>query len=340
MKIIHVGNFDRSHNFQTFYHTDHRIFFGLVRNGHMVLQFSDRDTARESNFLHSKNIGKVKLNKKLIDTCREVSPDLIMLGHTDLLSCETIETIRDYIPDIKIAQYNVDPIFSVKSMDGFKRRIGCTDSSFITTAGPALKKFHKDNHVLSFIPNPVDPAIDTARNFELSNLKYDVGFSSSGPYRSEIILWLMEHLHDARFNWIGRNDTNRLYGKNYMDFISSVKIGLNLPHSELPESKPYLYSSDRMAHYLGNGLLVFLDNSSGFQDFFSKNEAVFFGSKEELLEKLEFYLNNDKDRQSIAKNGHSKVHTFYSSDLVTKYMIERTFNRDLSESYMWPTELW
>ncbi|MES9879527.1 MAG: glycosyltransferase [Sedimenticola sp.] len=340
MKIIQVGNFDRTHHFHVFYNTDYRVFLGLVRNGHMVIQFSDRDAARESNFLSSKGLGKKSLNEKLINAVKEVRPNLVVLGHADLIDNETLDSIRQLLPSIKIAQYNVDPVFNEKSMKGFRRRIRSVDSSFITTAGEVLKKFSRNNHILSFMPNPVDLAIDTARNFEKVDLEYDIGFSSSGPYRCEVMTWLIKHLPGAKFNWIGNKGSNRLYGAGYMNFLASVKIGVNIPHLDDAKSRPYLYSSDRMAHYLGNGHLVFLDKASCFSDCYSENEVVFFDAKAELLEKLRYFIEHDDERQCIAENGYLKAHGQYNSNLVAKYIIERTFEEKLTECYRWPTDLW
>jgi len=78
MRILQIGNFERKRNFRFFYNTDYKLYDGLVRNGHFVLPFSDRDTARESNIFSSRQFGAKKANKKLLEVCDTIEPDFIL----------------------------------------------------------------------------------------------------------------------------------------------------------------------------------------------------------------------------------------------------------------------
>ena len=53
---------------------------------------------------------------------------------------------------------------------------------------------------------------------------------------------------------------------------------------------------------------------SGFLDLFIPEEDfVFFENKEDMLQKIGYYLTHEKERQAIAKSGHDKVaacHTY------------------------------
>ena len=49
------------------------------------------------------------------------------------------------------------------------------------------------------------------------------------------------------------------------------------------------------------------DRTDEHQEFFEeRKEAEFFGSAEELLEKVKFYLHNDTAREGIAEAGHRR----------------------------------
>ena len=72
--------------------------------------------------------------------------------------------------------------------------------------------------------------------------------------------------------------------------------------------------------------------------FEEDKEIVFFSSKEELLEKVIYYKNNDAERKEIAKRGWEKFHNFFNERLVAKYILEVAFRLPLSEDYAWPTE--
>ena len=65
LKIIHITNFNERHNGRLFYNTGKRINNGLVRLGHSVLEFSDRDILSNHRKLTDLN-GAKYLNKKLL----------------------------------------------------------------------------------------------------------------------------------------------------------------------------------------------------------------------------------------------------------------------------------
>ena len=107
LKIIHITNFNERHNGRLFYNTGKRINNGLVRLGHSVLEFSDRDILSNNRKLNDLN-GAKYLNSKLLSVVGNYSPDLIILGHADLIDIKTLKTIRKYYPQIKITQWFLD----------------------------------------------------------------------------------------------------------------------------------------------------------------------------------------------------------------------------------------
>ena len=111
MKIFHVANFSwfsakgkRADNLARYYATDRKISNGLIRNGHCVWDFSYRDTARHlSPLAKSKQWGAKSMNDALIMQARAFVPDIILLGHAELITPQTLATLRRHLPDAKIA---------------------------------------------------------------------------------------------------------------------------------------------------------------------------------------------------------------------------------------------
>jgi len=100
LKILHVTNFNERHNGRLFYNTGKRINNGFVRLKHSVLEFSDRDIV--SYYRSIKDIdGSKKLNNKLIEVISNYLPDLIVLGHADLVNYDTLLFIKNNYPKIK-----------------------------------------------------------------------------------------------------------------------------------------------------------------------------------------------------------------------------------------------
>ena len=100
LKILHVTNFNERHNGRLFYNTGKRINNGFVRLGHNVLKFSDRDIVSYYRSLNDLN-GAKRLNKKLIEVISNYLPDIIVLGHADLINYSTLKFIKINYPNYK-----------------------------------------------------------------------------------------------------------------------------------------------------------------------------------------------------------------------------------------------
>ena len=108
-----------------FFNTGRRINNGFIRLGHSVLEFSDRDIlSRNKNYRDLS--GSKTLNDKLVKTCYHFKPDLIVLGHADLVSAEVIASLKKEYTNLKVAQWFLDPLNS-KGPDYFKNKKRITD---------------------------------------------------------------------------------------------------------------------------------------------------------------------------------------------------------------------
>ena len=56
----------------------------------------------------------------MVKTCYHFKPDLIVLGHADLVSAEVIASLKEYT-NLKVAQWFLDPLNS-KGPDYFKNK--------------------------------------------------------------------------------------------------------------------------------------------------------------------------------------------------------------------------
>ncbi len=73
---------------------------------------------------------------------------------------------------------------------------------------------------------------------------------------------------------------------------------------------------------MGNGLLTFIDKKVQMEDFFDKNEIVFYQNITELADKIIFYSKNDRLRKKIAKNGKKKYFKLFNESKISKYLID------------------
>ena len=340
IKVLHVTNFNERHNGRLFYNTGKRINNGFIRLNHSVLEFSDRDIVSYYRNFNDFD-GSKKLNKKLLEVISNYVPDILIIGHADLIKIDTLEYIKKNYPNIKMAQWFLD------RMDGewtnnrkrFLDKIDLMDASFCTTDPKSLKLNSKYN--VYYLPNPVDSSFETLDNFNNDFFNNDVFFAMShGVHRGvlkrgkfddrEIFLnKLVKATPNIRFDLYGMNGIQPIWADDYLLAISQAKIGLNLS-----QGKPAkYYSSDRFSQLIGNGLLVMIDEKTKIGNFFNKDEIVLYNNISDLSEKIIKFSNDNKLRKKIAKKGKAKYFKYFNSTIIAEYIINKTF--DIKKKYYW-----
>ncbi len=331
LKILHVTNFNERHDGRLFFNTGRRINNGFIRLNNSVLEFSDRDIVSYYRRINDPS-GANKLNEKLFSTVYNYVPDIIVLGHADLIKKETLHKIKKSFPNIKICQWFLD------RMDGpwqinkrrFLDKIDYMDCNFCTTSPDALD-LPKDKKI-KYIPNPVDASFERLNVFSNNYLINDVFFAlSHGVHRGVLKLGkfdgrenfinkLIDITPNIKFDLYGINNVQPIWADSFYKVIEKSKMGLNLS-----QGKPIkYYSSDRITQLVGNGLLTFIDEKTQFTDFFNKDELIFYNSISELSEKIIKFSLDDKARIKVAKKGKYKYFKYFNSSLIAKYIISNT----------------
>ncbi len=340
LKIIHITNFNERHNGRLFYNTGRKINNGLIRLGHSVLEFSDRDIVNNNRKLNDFN-GSKYLNKKLLSVIGNYSPDLIILGHADLIDIKTLKLIKEYYADIKISQWFLDKMDSnwISNKERFLDKLDIMDANFCTT-DPSFLKFPKKKPIY-YIPNPVDESFEVLHNYKYKNLKNDVFFAMShgvhrgvlkkGKFdkRENFLKKLTNKSPNIKFDLYGIDNKQPIWADNFIKSISQSKIALNLSQGFIAK----YYSSDRLAQLIGNGLLVLIDKKTKISDFFNKDEIVTYSDINDLSKKIKKYSADDVLRMKIAKKGRVKYFKFFNSTIVADFIIAKTFN--IKKKYFW-----
>ena len=164
MKILHVHNMMiRNEGIMKFY-SGRKFSNGIVRNNHTLLEFSDRDLIRYLSPIGLRSVGRKKLQRQLIDTCVNFQPDLILLGHCDLISNEKPTEIRRLLPNVKIAHWFLDALWIKENTAKLHWRKKVCDTLFVTT-GKKQRQYKTSNpYDLNIIPNPTDLSEDGLNN--------------------------------------------------------------------------------------------------------------------------------------------------------------------------------
>ena len=341
LKITHITNFNYRFDGRLQYNTGRRINNGFIRLGHNVLTISDRDIINNNKKINDIN-GKKTLQNKIINSYWNFKPDMIVLGHADNVSFETLDFLKT--KKVKIAQWFLDPV-SKKGPDFYnnKKRVlekkNFLDSTFITTHPKALNFLIPNAY---FIPNPSDSAFETLENYK-RNCEYDLFFAMShGVHRGnlkdgksdnrEIFLnQLVRKNNEIKFDIYGMNHNQPIWGQEFLNRISNSSMGLNLSRGEPIK----YYSSDRIAQLIGNGLLTFIDKKTQLEDFLSKNEVVYYKDIDDLSDKLNKFKKDYKERIRIAKNGKKFYLKNLNSKIVANYIINKTLQISDKKKYIW-----
>ena len=344
LRILHITNFNERLDGRLFFNTGRRINNGFIRQGHSVLGFSDRDIQKYYKSINDFK-GAKTLNDKLKKTCYNYKPDLIVLGHADLISKDQISELREDYPNTRFSQWFLDPL-NKKGPD-FERnkerildKIEVVDSTFLTTS-PDVLSFLKNKNSY-FIPNPSDKSFETLNNFNKA-CNVDLFFAlSHGVHRGvlksgktddriQFLDKLRSITPNIKFDIYGIDKVQPIWADHYFKTISNAKMGLNLSRGEAIK----YYSSDRITQIVGNGLVCLIDQKTDYQNFFDKNEMVFYKSVSDLSEKVIKISSDDNLRKKIARNGKSKYMKYFNSDLVSEYIINKSLEIKTNKKYLW-----
>ena len=345
LRILHVTNFNERHNGRLFFNTGRRINNGFIRLGNSVLEFSDRDI--QKNYKSYSDItGAKALNEKLRITCYNYKPDLIVLGHADLISSNMLGELKNEYPQLKVAQWFLDPL-NINGPDYLKNKKRILDKSefvdanFITTS-PDVLKFLPKSVENFFIPNPSDASFETLNNFNHS-CSNDVFFalshgvhrgtlkSRSRDDREKFLTKLMKISKNTKFDIYGLNNVQPIWANQYFKTISNSKMGLNLSRG----TPIKYYSSDRLTQITGNGLVTLIDKKTGYNDFFDESEMVFYSNVNDLSEKIIKINKDEKLRKSIGKKGKRKYLKYFNSNLVAEFIINKALQINNKSKYLW-----
>ena len=341
LKIIHVTNFNQRYYGRLQYNTGIRLNNGLIRLGHNVISLSDRDLTNVSKSFKDPT-GSKYLNNLISETINNFKPDILILGHADRVDNDMLIDSKEKFKSLTISQWFLDPL-SKKGPDYIKNKlrildkIKAMDATFTTTDPNSLDFNIKNSY---FMPNPCDKSLDNLKNFNHKPIN-DVFYAiSHGVHRGVLrtgkkdereifISKLKKKCKNIVFDTYGMFGKQPIWGESFLNELSNSKMGLNLSRG-----KPIkYYSSDRLAQLMGNGLLTFIDKKTCYNDFFDKDEMIFYNNLDDLSEKINQYKKDDKLRRKIAKKGNLKYHKYFNSTQVAKFIIDKS--KGINSKFYW-----
>ena len=137
---------------------------------------------------------------------------------------------------------------------------------------------------------------------------------------------LIKKIANIKYDFYGFSNKQPIWGNDFNNALIDSKMALNLSRGKPTK----YYSSNRIASIMGNGLLTFIDEKVMMNDFFKKNELIFYKNINDLSDKIKFYSRNDSLRKKIAQNGKKKYFKLFNEKRITKHMIDISLGKSSS----------
>ena len=344
LRIINIYNLAQKLNHRIYNLSLGKKFTnGFIRNGHDVIEISDRDYIRQTKGINLLNF-RDKFHNYLIETCKNYNPDLIIFGHSDNINKEILSDFRSINKKIIIAQWNEDPFMknlldTSENINKLKKFQPIVDHSFITTNPDVLNLSKKYLNNVHFFMTPVDKNIECFDVYKL-NPSNDIFYAMShgvnratlkiGKTDNRVIFLekLIKKINGIKYDFYGIGKQEPVWGNEFYKSLLNSKMALNLSRGEPTKH----YSSNRIASLMGNGLLVFIDKKVNMGSFFNSNEIVSYNDVNDLAEKIKFYKKNDKLRIKIAKKGKEKYFKLFNEVKIAKYIVDKSLGNKASLS--------
>jgi spore maturation protein CgeB len=320
MKILIVGDFIVPIYEQAFYNA-------FLKLGYNVSKFAIGDYLQDRNFfikLQNKFLcGPIlwRINKDLISWVKMEKPDLIFVYRGNYIYPKTIQELRK--TGALVFGYNNDDPFSekhpfylfrhfrksvpfydhifvyrYKNVDDYQRvgyyRVSLLRSYYIKEKNFPIEKLPTNEYVCDviFVGHYENDGRD---EYIKAILDSGIAFKLFGGSS-----WLMSKYYNFFYKRLGEP---KYLGEAYNLALNSAKIALcflsklnndtyTRRNFEIPATKTFMLSeySD--------------DLNSMFQE---GKEAEYFRNKEEMLEKIKYYLIHDKEREKIAEAGYKRL---------------------------------
>lgn len=341
MRVLHIAYQQLRRYGHTRVSWAQKLTYGLIKNDHLVQGFSDRDVAAFEAPLGIRDLGTKKANKRLLETVESFEPDLVIAGHCDMISNETLAEIRKIAPNCAIAHCNNDPLFVPSNVDRLKYRAEVADAIFVSTGRRELTQFEGSRARVYHMPNPVEPSVESFNNAVKTDaeLPIDLIFCSNSQNftkRLEMIGRMKEQLDPIMaFKTFGSFGEAPVWGRDYDRALEKSKMGLNFNRQE----GDYWYASARMAQLGGNGILQFTHSANKFDELFPAESIVYFDDEASLMERIREFQGDDAKRQAWAAKARDFFHQEINSTLYAQYILEAATQTPFSHDYVWARDI-
>ncbi len=262
---------------------------GFKENGCEVYEYDYR--ARLSSL---KNINR--RDDELINLAKSLKPDLTIFSKCNQMHHRVVDEINKIS---KTCMWYMDAMhnFNNELIEKSKRV-----NYFISGVEGVTP------HAATFCENAlfIHQCPDDEMNFMLDDIEYKADVTFIGSIDSSKIHGDRQMFVNALKNeFPGFKHYNGVFGLEHNKIVNESKINLNFSPTDATGVSVRIYK------ILASGGFLMTTPWNGLEETFTFNEnIVTFETKEELIEKVKFYLENEEERNRIRLNAYNKIQEF------------------------------
>ena len=149
----------------------------------------------------------------------------------------------------------------------------------------------------------------------------------------EVLDAIARRLPQLKMRTPGARGEPNLIGGAYQDALASAALGLNVSW----RNDEQLYSSDRLAHFVGNGLVALVDRATSYETLFKEGEFVYFSDMDELCAKIAALIADPARRRAIAAAGRARYAALFNERAIANYVVDAAFGTVDCAALPWPS---
>lgn len=278
--------------------------------------------------------GKESLNKEFLEILQREKPDFLLFGPSfyGQFSMETIAKIKEISPKTKTIIEFGDDDWRFEDWS----RYYALFFDYIITAKKEISIYKKEKIKDVFFLHGISPHFFKKENIEKI---YDVSFIGRPiADRYDFIKFLKNKEVNIKLfgiGWQNYSDLKDIYGgilhdEDYPKTINQSRINLNFSKTLYKKGEKGQLKG-RILEVPACGAFLLTEYTPMGVEGINKKEEINFTTKEELLEKIKYYLKNESEREKIAKELHKYILTNYSWDILFKEFFEKIDKYPLKE---------
>ena len=256
-------------------------------------------------------------NKYIIASLKEETFDLIWIDKAVFIAPKTTALLRSRAS--KLVHFTPDPAFTFHKSKLFLKSLPYYDF-LVTTKSYELEhyyKYIKTDKVL-YATQGFDAKLHKASKHPFSKKE---GFVFIGHYenqRGEVLEKLVQNdikitLAGIKWNRFAEKHQDNpnliylgdgVYGEDYVKTLQNAKMAWGALSKWVPE-----LHTTRTFEIPACGTALVTERNLETQSFFKDDEAIFYANENDLIEKITFFMNNDKPLEVLTKKGTSRAVT-------------------------------